>query len=112
MKNIKRHKDERIIEKVKYYGRDYYINIHGTIRWSSNDRDVVTMSGNGMATGKGIGYTTIYASSMDGSNKSQSTTVVVKPAKIAMKSVKLAKTSKRKIAIKVKGSSRVCELPF
>lgn len=74
-----------------------------TLRWSSNDRDVVTISGNGMATGKGIGYTTIDASSIDGSNKSQSTTVVVKPAKIAMKSVKLAKMSKRKITIKVKG---------
>ena len=74
-----------------------------TLRWSSNDRDVVTISGNGMATGKGIGYTTIYASSIDGSNKSQSTTVVVKPAKIAMKRVKIAKTSNRKITIKVKG---------
>lgn len=104
MKNIRRHKDERIIEKVKYYGKTYYINIHRTnynyndgsytikcsaiqyitginlrgpvavitrgqsmnlltsitpsnasqktLRWSSNDRDVVTISGNGMATGK------------------------------------------------------------
>lgn len=68
------------------------------------------MSGNGMATGKGVGYTTIYASSMDGSNKSQSTTVVVKPAKIAMKGVKLAKTSKRKITIKVKGQKASCIL--
>ena len=103
---------KELLRKLSIMAGTYYINIHGTIRWSSNDRDVVTMYGNGMATGKGIGYTTIYASSMDGSNKSQSSTVVVKPAKIAMKSVKLAKTSKRKIAIKVKGSSRVCELPF
>ena len=103
---------KELLRKLSIMAGTYYINIHGTIRWSSNDRDVVTMSGNGMATRKGIGYTTIYASSMDGSNKSQSSTVVVKPAKIAMKSVKLAKTSKRKIAIKVKGSSRVCELPF
>ena len=102
---------KELLRKLSIMAGTYYINIHG-IRWSSNDRDIVTMSGNGMATGKGIGYTTIYASSMDGSNKSQSTTVVVKPVKIAMKSVKLAKTSKRKIAIKVKGSSRVCELPF
>ena len=93
---------KELLRKLSIMAGTYYINIHGTIRWSSNDR----------ATGKGIGYTTIYASSMDGSNKSQSSTVVVKPAKIAMKSVKLAKTSKRKIAIKVKGSSRVCELPF
>ena len=99
---------KELLRKLSIMAGTYYINIHGTIWWSSNDRDIVTMSGNGMATGKGIGY----ASSMDGSNKSQSTTVVVKPAKIAMKGVKLAKTSKRKIAIKVKGSSRVCELPF
>ena len=53
-------------------------------------------------TGKGIGYAIIRAASMDGSNKSQSTTVVVKPAKIAMKSMKLTKGDKRKITIKVK----------
>lgn len=74
-----------------------------TLQWSSNDRGVAAVSGNGTVTGKGIGYTTISASSMDGSNKSQSTTVVVKPAKIAMKSVKLTKRDKRKIIIKVKG---------
>lgn len=74
-----------------------------TLQWSSNDRGVAAVSGNGTVTGKGIGYTTISASSIDGSNKSQSTTVVVKPAKIAMKSVKLTKRDKRKITIKVKG---------
>lgn len=74
-----------------------------TLQWSSNDRGVAAVSGNGTVTGKGIGYTTISASSIDGSNKSQSTTVVVKPAKIAMKSVKLTKGNKRKITIKVKG---------
>ena len=74
-----------------------------TLQWSSNDRGVAAVSGNGTVTGKGIGYTTISASSIDGSNKSQSTTVVVKPAKIAMKSVKLMKRDKRKITIKVKG---------
>lgn len=74
-----------------------------TLQWSSNDRGVAAISGNGTVTGKGIGYTTISASSIDGSNKSQSTTVVVKPAKIAMKSVKLTKRDKRKITIKVKG---------
>ena len=74
-----------------------------TLQWSSNDRGVAAVSGNGTVTGKGIGYTTISASSIDGSNKSQSTTVVVKPAKIAMKSVKLTKGDKRKITIKVKG---------
>ena len=74
-----------------------------TLQWSSNDRGVAAVSGNGTVTGKGIGYTTISASSIDGSNKSQSTTVVVKPTKIAMKSVKLIKGDKRKITIKVKG---------
>ena len=74
-----------------------------TLQWSSNDRGVAAVSGNGTVTGKGIGYTTISASSIDGSNKSQSTTVVVKPTKIAMKSVKLTKGDKRKITIKVKG---------
>lgn len=74
-----------------------------TLQWSSNDRGVAAVSGNGTVTGKGIGYTTISASSIDGSNKSQSTTVVVKPAKIAMKSVKLTKRDKRKITIRVKG---------
>lgn len=74
-----------------------------TLQWSSNDRGVAAVSGNGTVTGKGIGYTTISSSSIDGSNKSQSTTVVVKPTKIAMKSVKLIKGDKRKITIKVKG---------
>ena len=60
-----------------------------TLQWSSNDRGVAAVSGNGTVTGKGIGYAIIRAASMDGSNKSQSTTVVVKPAKIAMKSMKL-----------------------
>lgn len=73
-----------------------------TLQWSSNDRGVAAVSGNGTVTGKGIGYAIIRAASMDGSNKSQSTTVVVKPAKIAMKSMKLKKGDKRKITIKVK----------
>ena len=50
---------KELLRKLSIMAGTYYINIHGTIRWSSNDRDVVTMSGNGMATGKGIGYTTI-----------------------------------------------------
>lgn len=73
-----------------------------TLQWRSNDRGVAAVSGNGTVTGKGIGYAIIRAASMDGSNKSQSTTVVVKPAKIAMKSMKLTKGDKRKITIKVK----------
>lgn len=76
-----------------------------TLQWSSNDRGVAAVSGNGTVTGKGIGYTFISATSMDGSNKRQSTTVVVKPAKIAMKSVRLTRGNKRKITIKVKGQS-------
>ena len=42
---------KELLRKLSIMAGTYYINIHGTIWWSSNDRDIVTMSGNGMATG-------------------------------------------------------------
>lgn len=74
-----------------------------TLKWTTSNSSVATVSSTGKVTAKAVGYANITASSIDGSNISKMATVIVSPAKVSLKKLKLYKYNKRQISIKVKG---------
>ena len=74
-----------------------------TLKWTTSDSSVATVSSTGKVTAKAVGYANITASTIDGSNISKMATVIVSPAKASLKKLKLYKYNKRQISIKVKG---------
>ena len=78
-----------------------------TLKWTTSDSSVATVSSTGRVTARGVGYANITAATIDGSNIEKRATVIVKPAKASLKKIKLSKYSKRQISIKVKSQKNV-----
>ncbi len=78
-----------------------------TLKWTTSDNSVATVSSTGRVTARGVGYANITAATIDGSNIEKRATVIVKPAKASLKKIKLSKYSKRQISIKVKSQKNV-----
>lgn len=78
-----------------------------TLKWTTSDSSVATVSSTGRVTARGVGYANITAASIDGSNIEKRATVIVKPAKASLKKIKLSKYNKRQILIKVKSQKNV-----
>ncbi|MDO4554859.1 MAG: fibronectin type III domain-containing protein, partial [Lachnospiraceae bacterium] len=79
-----------------YGGKAFSVKKSGATAYSSSNKNVITVSKAGKATIKGIGKTVISVKTSTGTTK---TTYVVKPGKIASKSLKLAVKSSRKIKV-------------
>lgn len=78
-----------------------------TLKWTTSDSSVATVSSAGKVTAKSAGYANITATTTDGSNISKQATVIVKPAKASLKKVTLSKYNKRQLLIKVKAQKNV-----
>lgn len=78
-----------------------------TLKWTTSDSSVATVSSTGRVTARGVGYANITAAAIDGSNIEKRATVIVKPAKASLKKIKLSKYNKRQILIKVKSQKNV-----
>lgn len=78
-----------------------------TLKWTTSDSSVATVSSTGRVTARGVGYANITAATIDGSNIEKRATVIVKPARASLKKIKLSKYSKRQISIKVKSQKNV-----
>ena len=78
-----------------------------TLKWSTSDSSVATVSSTGKVTARAVGYAYITAVTTDGTNISRQATVVVKPGKAALKKLKLYKYDKRQISIKAKAQKNV-----
>lgn len=72
------------------------------LEWTSSNTSVATVSGGGKVKAKGAGYATITAKTTDGTNISKSCTIIVKPSKTKIKSLKLNTWNKRRVDITVK----------
>lgn len=73
-----------------------------TLKWTTSDSSVATVSSAGRVTAKAAGYANITATTTDGSNISKKATVIVRPAKASLKKVTLSKYNKRQISITAK----------
>lgn len=78
-----------------------------TLKWTTSDSSVATVSSTGRVTARGVGYANITAATMDGSRIEKRATVIVMPVKAALKKIKLSKYNKRQISIKVKAQKNV-----
>lgn len=78
-----------------------------TLKWTTSDSSVATVSSTGRVTARGVGYANITAAAIDGSNIEKRATVIVKPAKAILKKITLSKYSKRQILMKVKSQKNV-----
>lgn len=78
-----------------------------TLKWTTSDSSVATVSSAGKVTAKAAGYAIITATTTDGSNISKKATVIVRPAKASLKKVTLSKYNKRQISIKMKEQKNV-----
>ena len=78
-----------------------------TLKWTTSDSSVATVSSTGRVTARGVGYANITAAAIDGSNIVKRATVIVKPAKAALKKITLSRYSKRQILIKAKTQKNV-----
>ena len=63
------------------------------LEWSSSNKSIATVDGNGKVTAVAAGNATITAKAKDGSNKSATCTVTVKAATVSVTSVTLNKTT-------------------
>ena len=78
-----------------------------TLKWTTSDSSVATVSSAGKVTAKAAGYAYITATTTDGSNISKQATVIVRPAKASLKKVALSKYNKRQIVITAKSQKNV-----
>lgn len=78
-----------------------------TLKWTTSDSSVATVSSTGRVTARGVGYANITAAAIDGSNIEKRATVIVKPAKAALKKITLSRYSKRQILMKAKSQKNV-----
>lgn len=78
-----------------------------TLKWTTSDSSVATVSSAGKVTAKNAGYTNITATTTDGSNISKQATVIVRPAKASLKKVTLSRYNKRQLLIKAKAQKNV-----
>lgn len=78
-----------------------------TLKWTTSDSSVATVSSAGKVTAKAAGYANITATTIDGSNISEKATVIVRPAKASLKKITLSKYNKRQISIKAKKQKNV-----
>jgi len=59
-----------------------------TVKWTSSNTSVATVADNGVVKGKSVGMTTIYAETVDSSNKRAEYQIVVKPKTVEKVKVK------------------------
>lgn len=78
-----------------------------TLKWTTSDSSVAAVSSTGRVTARGVGYANITAAAIDGSNIEKRATVIVRPAKAALKKITLSRYSKRQILIKAKTQKNV-----
>lgn len=80
-----------------------------TLQWTSNNSSVATVSPSGVVAAKSVGYATIGAKALDGSDISATATIIVKPGRATLKKLKLNRYSKRTIEVywKTLGGSSV-----
>jgi Bacterial surface proteins containing Ig-like domains len=78
-----------------------------TLKWTTSDSSVATVSSAGKVIAKATDYAIITATTTDGSNISKKATVIVRPTKASLKKVTLSKYNKRQISITAKSQKNV-----